>query len=121
MCRAPTRTSEARTPDGACRDGAFNKNRNPMGEENGLYTQSEKPIVFSRFEIPFNYQTLHKIFFFFFLSKMQRPMFILALFKISEKLEMSKCPKLKKCSIKSGTSILLNRVCVSVCACALSH
>ena len=42
-------------------------------------------------------------------------MFILALFKISEKLEMSKCPKLKKCSIKSGTSILLKNVCVSVC------
>lgn len=59
--------------------------------------------------------------FFFFLSKMQRPMFILALFKIREKLEMSKCPKLKKCSIKSGTSILLNHVCASVCACAPSH
>ena len=28
---------------------------------------------------------------------------------------MSKCPKLKKCSIKSGTSILLKNVCVSVC------
>lgn len=83
-------------------------------------TQSEKPIFFSRFEIPFNYQTLYKIFFFL-LSKMQRPMFILALFKIREKLEMSKCPKLKKCSIQSGTSILLNPVCASVCACAPSH